>query len=46
MVTLAGANTFEIGNIVSQYSVSTSGAVSLSLPTLPPAGPAPTGCQR
>src|SRR5580698_9374258 len=33
MVTLAGANTFEIGNIVSQYSVSTSGAISLSLPS-------------
>lgn len=31
-VTLAGANTFEVGNIVSQYSVSTSGAISLSLP--------------
>jgi uncharacterized protein (DUF1501 family) len=30
MVTLAGANTFEVGNIVSQYSVSTSGAISLS----------------
>lgn len=30
-VTLAGANTFETGNIVSSYSVSTSGAVSLSL---------------
>lgn len=29
-VTLAGSNTFEVGNIVSQYSVSTSGAVSLS----------------
>jgi uncharacterized protein (DUF1501 family) len=29
-VSLAGANTFEIGNIVSQYSVSTSGAVALS----------------
>ena len=29
-VSLAGANTFEIGNIVSQYSVSTSGAISLS----------------
>lgn len=28
-VTLAGANTFEVGNQVSQYSVSTSGAVSL-----------------
>jgi len=29
-VTLAGSNTFEVGNIVTQYSVSTSGAVSLS----------------
>lgn len=29
-ITLSGANTFEIGNTVSQYSVSTSGAVSLS----------------
>ena len=29
-VTLAGANTFEVGNNISQYSVSTSGAVSLS----------------
>ena len=28
-LTLAGANTFEVGNAVSQYSVSTSGAVSL-----------------
>jgi uncharacterized protein (DUF1501 family) len=28
-VTLAGANTFEVGNAVSQYSVSTSGAVAL-----------------
>jgi uncharacterized protein (DUF1501 family) len=28
-VTLAGANTFEVGNTVSQYSVSTTGAVSL-----------------
>jgi uncharacterized protein (DUF1501 family) len=28
-VTLAGANTFEVGNAVSQYSVSSSGAVSL-----------------
>src|SRR6202453_3849218 len=32
MVSLAGANTFEVGNIVQQYSVSTSGAVSLALP--------------
>jgi uncharacterized protein (DUF1501 family) len=38
MVTLAGANTFEIGNIVAQYSVSTSGAISLSLPTTPSGG--------
>ena len=29
LVSLAGANTFEVGNIVSQYSVSTSGAISL-----------------
>jgi len=38
MVTLAGANTFEIGSIVSQYSVSTSGAISLTLPTNPGGG--------
>jgi len=38
MVTLAGANTFEIGNIVQQYSVSTSGAISLSLPATPGGG--------
>jgi uncharacterized protein (DUF1501 family) len=38
MVTLAGANTFEIGDIVSQYSVSTSGAISLTLPTTPGGG--------
>lgn len=30
LITLAGANTFEVGNITSQYSVSTSGAISLS----------------
>jgi uncharacterized protein (DUF1501 family) len=29
-VSLAGANTFEVGNLVSQYSVSTSGAIALS----------------
>jgi uncharacterized protein (DUF1501 family) len=29
-VSLAGANTFEIGNAVSQYAVSTSGAISLA----------------
>ena len=28
-VSLAGANTFEVGNIVAQYAVSTSGAISL-----------------
>jgi uncharacterized protein (DUF1501 family) len=38
MVTLAGANTFEIGNLVAQYSVSTGGAISLSLPTTPSGG--------
>ncbi len=29
-VTLAGANTFEVGNTLAQYSVSSSGAISLS----------------
>lgn len=29
-VSLAGVNTFEVGNIVAQYSVSTSGAIALS----------------
>lgn len=29
-ISLAGANTFEIGNITSQYSVTTSGAISLN----------------
>jgi len=38
MVSLAGANTFEIGNIIQQYSVSTSGAISLSLPGTPGGG--------
>lgn len=38
MVTLGGANTFEVGNIVSQYSVATNGAVSLSLPGTPSGG--------
>jgi uncharacterized protein (DUF1501 family) len=38
MVSLAGANTFEIGNIISQYSVSTSGAISLSMPGTPSGG--------
>src|SRR5215472_17473534 len=38
MVSLAGANTFEVGNIVSQYSVSTSGAIALSMPGTPSGG--------
>lgn len=38
MVSLAGANTFEVGNIVSQYSVSTSGAISLAMPSSPAGG--------
>jgi uncharacterized protein (DUF1501 family) len=38
MVSLAGANIFEVGNIVSQYSVSTSGAISLNLPSSPSGG--------
>lgn len=29
-VTLSGSNTFEVGNTISQYSVSTSGAIALS----------------
>jgi hypothetical protein len=29
-VTLSGSNTFEVGNTVSQYSVSTSGAIALA----------------
>src|SRR3954468_13544421 len=29
-VSLAGANTFEVGNIVSQYAVSTSGAIAMN----------------
>src|SRR5580704_17533530 len=32
VVTLAGANTFEVGNIVARYSVATSGTIYLSLP--------------
>src|SRR5580704_5231915 len=39
MVSLAGANILEVGNIVSQYSVSTSGAIALSMPTTPSGGP-------
>jgi uncharacterized protein (DUF1501 family) len=38
-VTLSGANTFEVGNTVSQYSVSTGGAISL----LPPVSGARLG---
>jgi uncharacterized protein (DUF1501 family) len=38
MVSLAGANTFEVGNIIQQYSVSTSGAISLSMPGTPSGG--------
>lgn len=37
-ISLAGANTFEVGGIVQQYSVNTGGVVSLSLPG--PANPA------
>ena len=39
-VTLAGANTFEVGNVVAQYSVSTSGAIAMTLPTTPSGGAA------
>jgi uncharacterized protein (DUF1501 family) len=34
-VTLSGANTFEVGNIVSEYSVSTTGAIAMTLPSSP-----------
>jgi len=34
-ITLAGANTFEVGGSVAQYSVSTGGAVSINLPSSP-----------
>ena len=32
-ISLAGANTFEVGNTINEYGVSTSGAVSLNIPT-------------
>jgi uncharacterized protein (DUF1501 family) len=38
MVSLAGANTFEVGNIIQQYSVSTGGAISLAMPGTPAYG--------
>jgi len=38
MVSLAGSNTFEVGNLISQYSVSTSGAISLAMPGTPSGG--------
>jgi len=37
-VSLAGANLFEVGNVVHEYSVSTSGAINLSLPGSPGGG--------
>jgi uncharacterized protein (DUF1501 family) len=37
-VTLAGANTFEVGNIVAQYSISSSGAIQLTMPGTPGGG--------
>ena len=32
-ISLAGSNTFQVGDIINEYAVSTSGAVSLNLPT-------------
>jgi uncharacterized protein (DUF1501 family) len=32
-ISLAGANTFEVGNVINEYNVSTSGAISLNIPT-------------
>jgi len=31
-ISLAGANTFEVGNTINEYAVSTSGAISLNIP--------------
>ena len=39
-ISLAGANTWEVGGVVQQYSVNTGGVVALSLP-----GPSPTARQ-
>jgi uncharacterized protein (DUF1501 family) len=32
-ISLAGTNTFEVGNVINEYAVSTSGAISLNIPT-------------
>jgi uncharacterized protein (DUF1501 family) len=32
-ISLSGANTFEVGNVINEYNVSTSGAISLNIPT-------------
>jgi uncharacterized protein (DUF1501 family) len=32
-ISLAGANTFEVGNVINEYNVSSSGAISLNIPT-------------
>ena len=42
-ISLAGTNTFEVGNTINEYNVSTSGAISLNIPTN---GPAPRSSRR
>ena len=32
-ISVAGSNTFEVGNVINEYNVSTNGAVSLNIPT-------------
>ena len=32
-ISVAGSNTFEVGNVINEYNVSTSGAVALNIPT-------------
>jgi uncharacterized protein (DUF1501 family) len=32
-ISLAGTNTFEVGNVINEYNVSTNGAISLNIPT-------------
>jgi uncharacterized protein (DUF1501 family) len=39
-ISLAGSNTFETGNTINAYTVSTSGAISLNIPTSGTTGPA------
>ena len=38
-ISLAGANTYQVGNTINEYNVSTNGAISLNIPTGSPGGP-------